>query len=28
VALVDVDVYDEQRFLVAVGRGTYSGQPG
>ena len=28
VALVDVDVYDEQRALVAVGRGTYSGQPG
>lgn len=28
VALVDVDVYDEQRTLVAVGRGTYSGQPG
>ena len=25
VALVDVDVYDEQRALVAVGRGTYSG---
>jgi uncharacterized protein (TIGR00369 family) len=28
VALVDVDVYDEQRALVAVGRGTYSGQLG
>ena len=28
VALVDVDVYDEQRALVAVGRGTYSPQPG
>jgi uncharacterized protein (TIGR00369 family) len=28
VALVDVDVYDEQRTLVAVGRGTYSGQRG
>ena len=28
VALVDVDVYDEQQALVAVGRGTYSGQPG
>jgi uncharacterized protein (TIGR00369 family) len=28
VALVDVDVYDEQRALVAVGRGTYSGQRG
>jgi uncharacterized protein (TIGR00369 family) len=28
VALVDVDVYDEQRVLVAVGRGTYSPQPG
>ena len=28
VALVDVDVYDEERALVAVGRGTYSGQPG
>ena len=28
VALVDVDVYDEQQTLVAVGRGTYSGQPG
>ncbi|MDO8476820.1 MAG: PaaI family thioesterase [Candidatus Rokubacteria bacterium] len=26
VALVDVDVYDEQRALVAVGRGTYSPQ--
>ena len=26
VALVDVDVYDEQRVLVAVGRGTYSGR--
>jgi hypothetical protein len=25
---VDVDVYDEQRVLVAVGRGTYSGQRG
>ena len=28
VALVDVDVYDEQGALVAVGRGTYSGQRG
>jgi len=28
VALVDVNVYDEQRALVAVGRGTYSPQPG
>lgn len=28
VALVDVDVYDEQRSLVAVGRGTYSPQLG
>jgi uncharacterized protein (TIGR00369 family) len=28
VALVDVDVYDEQGTLVAVGRGTYSGQRG
>jgi uncharacterized protein (TIGR00369 family) len=28
VALVDVDVYDEKRALVAVGRGTYSGQRG
>jgi len=28
VALVDVEVYDEQQTLVAVGRGTYSGQPG
>ena len=28
VALVDVDVYDEQQALVAVGRGTYSGQLG
>lgn len=28
VALVDVEVYDEQRALVAVGRGTYSPQPG
>jgi uncharacterized protein (TIGR00369 family) len=28
VALVDVDVYDEQQALVAVGRGTYSGQRG
>jgi len=28
VALVDVEVYDEQRSLVAVGRGTYSPQPG
>ena len=28
VALVDVDVYDEQRALVAVGRGTYSPQSG
>jgi uncharacterized protein (TIGR00369 family) len=28
VALVDVDVYDEQQKLVAVGRGTYSGQRG
>jgi len=28
VALVDVDVYDEQWTLVAVGRGTYSPQPG
>ena len=28
VALVDVDVYDEQQTLVAVGRGTYSGQRG
>ncbi len=28
VALVDVDVYDEQQNLVAVGRGTYSGQRG
>ena len=28
VALVDVDVYDEQRALIAVGRGTYSPQPG
>ena len=26
--LVDVDVYDEQQMLVAVGRGTYSGQRG
>jgi acyl-coenzyme A thioesterase PaaI-like protein len=25
---VDVDVYDEQQTLVAVGRGTYSGQRG
>ena len=28
VALVDVDVYDEQQTLVAVGRGTYSAQRG
>jgi uncharacterized protein (TIGR00369 family) len=28
VALVDVDVYDEQQALVAVGRGTYSPQLG
>jgi uncharacterized protein (TIGR00369 family) len=28
VALVDVDVYDEKQALVAVGRGTYSGQRG
>jgi uncharacterized protein (TIGR00369 family) len=28
VALVDVDVYDEQQTLVAVGRGTYSSQRG
>ena len=28
VALVDVDVHDEQQALVAVGRGTYSPQPG
>jgi uncharacterized protein (TIGR00369 family) len=28
VALVDVDVFDEQQALVAVGRGTYSGQRG
>jgi uncharacterized protein (TIGR00369 family) len=28
VALVDVDVHDEQQTLVAVGRGTYSGQRG
>jgi uncharacterized protein (TIGR00369 family) len=28
VALVDVDVYDEQQALIAVGRGTYSGQRG
>jgi len=28
VALVDVEVYDEQGALVAVGRGTYSPQPG
>ena len=28
VALVDVDVYDEQGALIAVGRGTYSGQRG
>jgi Thioesterase superfamily len=28
VTLVDVDVYDEQQTLVAVGRGTYSGQRG
>ena len=28
VALVDVDVYDEQQTLVAVGRGTYSPQRG
>jgi uncharacterized protein (TIGR00369 family) len=28
VALVDVDVYDEQQALVAVGRGTYSPQRG
>jgi len=28
VALVDVDVHDEQQALVAVGRGTYSGQRG
>ena len=28
VALVDVEVYDEQRALVAVGRGTYSPQLG
>jgi uncharacterized protein (TIGR00369 family) len=28
VALVDVDVYDEGQALVAVGRGTYSGQRG
>jgi uncharacterized protein (TIGR00369 family) len=28
VALVDVDVYDEKQTLVAVGRGTYSGQRG
>ena len=28
VALVDVEVYDEQETLVAVGRGTYSGQRG
>jgi uncharacterized protein (TIGR00369 family) len=28
VALVDVDVYDEKQALVALGRGTYSGQRG
>jgi len=28
VALVDVDVHDEQQTLVAVGRGTYSAQRG
>jgi len=28
VALVDVDVFDEQQSLVAVGRGTYSPQRG
>ena len=28
VALVDVDVHDEQQALVAVGRGTYSPQRG
>ena len=28
VALVDVEVYDEQQTLVAVGRGTYSSQRG
>ena len=28
VGLVDVDVYDEKQALVAVGRGTYSGQRG
>jgi uncharacterized protein (TIGR00369 family) len=28
VALVDVDVHDEQNGLVAIGRGTYSPQPG
>ena len=28
VAVVDVEVYDEQQALVAVGRGTYSGQRG
>jgi uncharacterized protein (TIGR00369 family) len=28
VALVDVDIYDEKQALVAVGRGTYSGQRG
>lgn len=28
VALVDVEVYDERQTLVAVGRGTYSPQPG
>ena len=28
VALVDVEVYDEGQALVAVGRGTYSGQRG
>ncbi len=28
VAIVDIDVFDDQKRLVAVGRGTYSGQKG
>ena len=28
VAIVDIDVFDDQNRLVAVGRGTYSGQKG
>ncbi len=28
VAVIDIDVFDDQDRLVAVGRGTYSGQKG